>query len=170
MGAGLAADPGFTRCAHGQACPIQALAQHVISVCTRFNKRATLPFFDLDQFKQINDTFGHAEGDRALIRFAGMLLDAFRESDVLGRLGGDEFVVMVAAGEPGTIAAPLARLQTAIDQYNDATQSGPTLAFSFGSVEFEPSCHAIVQELLTAADRNMYKQKRGRRPRTPIQP
>jgi diguanylate cyclase (GGDEF)-like protein len=141
----------------------EALAQHAISLCTRQELPATLLFFDLDEFKQINDKFGHAEGDRALVSFARLLLDVFREADVVGRLGGDEFVVMVTAGESGTIAGPLARLQAAVDQYNQATQRGYTLTFSVGSVAFEPSRHSTVQDLLAVADKNMYDHKRSKR-------
>jgi diguanylate cyclase (GGDEF)-like protein len=148
----------------------EALAQHAISLCTRLQLPATLLFFDLDEFKQINDKFGHAEGDRALVSFARLLLDVFRESDVVGRLGGDEFVVMVAAGESETIARPLERLQTAVDQYNQATQRGYTLAFSVGSAAFEPSGHSTVQDLLAAADKNMYCHKRSKRLSTPLEP
>src|SRR3546814_13960715 len=50
---------------------------------------------DLDGFKSINDRFGHAEGDRALVGFSTQLMQTFRDSDVVGRLGGDEFVALM---------------------------------------------------------------------------
>jgi GGDEF domain-containing protein len=71
----------------------EVLSRHALGLCRRLDKPASLLFFDLDLFKQINDRFGHAEGDRALTTFAQLLKQTFRESDVLGRLGGDEFAV-----------------------------------------------------------------------------
>jgi diguanylate cyclase (GGDEF)-like protein len=73
----------------------QVLAQRALNVCKRMGRRASLLFFDLKGFKQINDTHGHAEGDRALIGFAQVLRSALRDSDVIGRLGGDEFVALL---------------------------------------------------------------------------
>ncbi|GGX12491.1 GGDEF domain-containing protein [Pigmentiphaga litoralis] len=141
----------------------EALAQHAIGLCTRLELPATLLFFDLDGFKQINDTFGHAEGDRALVSFARLLLDVFHESDVVGRLGGDEFVVMVTSMETGMLAATRQRLQAAVDAYNQATQRGYTLAFSVGSVELDPNRHKTIQDLLSVADKEMYEHKRSKR-------
>lgn len=60
-----------------------------------------MPFFDLNGFKQINDGYGHAEGDRALAGFANVLTAAMRETEVLARLGGDEFVALVVGAEDG---------------------------------------------------------------------
>ena len=63
-------------------------------------QEGTLIIFDLDNFKTINDTFGHPEGDRAICLFADCLREEFRKSDVTGRLGGDEFVAFL----PGVIS------------------------------------------------------------------
>lgn len=65
----------------------EALARHALGVCKRLEKPATLLFFDLNDFKQINDTYGHAEGDGALKTFADVLRIAFRErcDQALGR-------------------------------------------------------------------------------------
>jgi diguanylate cyclase (GGDEF)-like protein len=64
------------------------LAQHSLSLCDRQGIPASLVFMDLDKFKPINDTFGHAEGDRALMAFASKMMSNFRDSDFSARLGG----------------------------------------------------------------------------------
>jgi len=67
---------------------------------------AMLVYIDLNGFKQINDTHGHAEGDRALRAVGDVLRAAFRGGDVVGRLGGDEFAILVAPTAGGGLAGP----------------------------------------------------------------
>lgn len=71
------------------------LAQHSLHLCIRQKLSASLVFVDLDKFKVINDTFGHAEGDRALIAFAEQMKTTCRDSDIFARLGGDEFAMLL---------------------------------------------------------------------------
>ena len=71
------------------------MAQHALQFCQRQQVPASLAFLDLNKFKSINDTFGHAEGDQALKFFAEQLRQHYRESDLCARLGGDEFVVLL---------------------------------------------------------------------------
>ena len=70
--------------------------QRTIAFCERYEATASLVFFDLDGFKAVNDQYGHAAGDAALLWVAATLADHVRESDVVGRLGGDEFAVILA--------------------------------------------------------------------------
>lgn len=65
------------------------LSMHALGLCRRLKRPASLIYFDLDNFKPINDRFGHPAGDRALVEFAHLLKQTFRESDVVGRVGGD---------------------------------------------------------------------------------
>ncbi|MFM9469932.1 GGDEF domain-containing protein, partial [Streptomyces scabiei] len=74
--------------------------------------------FDLDGFKQINDTFGHEEGDVALKTFASILMETFRDADIVSRLGGDEFVTVMANCPEAAAESILARLGFTIDEYN----------------------------------------------------
>jgi diguanylate cyclase (GGDEF)-like protein len=69
--------------------------QRSIAVARRHDLPASLIYLDLDGFKQVNDLYGHAAGDAALIAVAGRLIAEVRESDVVGRLGGDEFAVLM---------------------------------------------------------------------------
>lgn len=63
--------------------------------CARYETSAVLLYLDLDRFKAVNDTHGHAAGDAALVRVARLLMDNVRESDAVGRLGGDEFALLM---------------------------------------------------------------------------
>ena len=86
--------------------------------CRRYDERATLVKIDLDLFKDINDSFGHAVGDEALQAIAAALLGHVRSSDVLARVGGDEFAALLVGVGPdraGVAAAGLAAVVRALD-------------------------------------------------------
>ena len=137
----------------------EVLAQKILRVCQRQNKSATLLYYDLDEFKSINDRFGHAEGDFALARFAEFLTSTFRDSDILGRLGGDEFGVLIADANDDGIRNAQQRLSTTIDHYNQTTARGYSLQYSVGIAALTPSEKTDIGELMTIADRSMYQQK-----------
>src|SRR6266540_7511094 len=84
--------------------------QHLTSI-QRTNKNLMVVYADLDGLKQINDSFGHKEGDRALIKTAEILKATFRSSDVIGRLGGDEFTVLAAVESEDGVESAIARLE-----------------------------------------------------------
>ena len=119
----------------------EALSQHALNVCKRMNRPASLLFFDLNDFKPINDTYGHAEGDRALMSFAEVLRDALRESDVIGRLGGDEFVALLTDSDIAETPAVTQRLQEQLAAHNAAAQCGYEIRFSVGQIEYDPQHH-----------------------------
>ncbi|ELS31194.1 MULTISPECIES: sensor domain-containing diguanylate cyclase [Pseudanabaena] len=140
-----------------------ALALHSLNLCKRLNKPASLFFFDLDLFKEINDRYGHAEGDRALIGFSQILKDAFRESDVIGRLGGDEFVVLLTNTNRAASNLLLSRLENIRKEYNQKEARGYDILCSVGVVEFDPNRHQSIEDLLEDGDRLMYTQKKSKR-------
>jgi len=139
------------------------LAQYALNLCSRVERSASLFFFDLDHFKQINDRFGHAEGDFALKAFSDILRRSFRESDVVGRLGGDEFVVLSTNLNPAFHESLLARLSQAVAQHNRTSGRGYELQFSVGTVQFDVAKHATIDQLLHDADTEMYLHKQARR-------
>ncbi|WP_050479448.1 GGDEF domain-containing protein [Herbaspirillum rhizosphaerae] len=141
----------------------ESLSEHALSMCKRLGKPASLLYFDLDLFKQINDRFGHAEGDRALVNFGRILLANFRESDVIGRLGGDEFAVFLTNTAAQETAAVLAHLGTSVNEYNQASKRGYDLLYSVGAVEYDPAAHDTIGDLMNNADALMYQQKKRRR-------
>ncbi|WP_144634315.1 sensor domain-containing diguanylate cyclase [Bordetella genomosp. 13] len=139
----------------------ETLAMHALSFCLRMEKSATLLFFDLNEFKPINDRFGHAEGDRALVTFAAVLRSSLRNMDVIARLGGDEFVVLLVDASGSDVERIAARLQESLDEKNRSLQRGYDIKYSMGQMTYDPQRHASVQALLADADASMYEQKRA---------
>lgn len=140
----------------------EALAQYAMNMCKRARQPAVLFYFDLDWFKQINDRFGHAEGDQALRSFAGLLAHSFRESDVIGRLGGDEFSVFLTNARAAEARVALSHLEQAVRLHNETSRRGYDLRYSAGLVEYDSQRHDTIAALMRAADDLMYQQKQQR--------
>lgn len=134
----------------------------VMSFAQRYDVQASLVYFDLDGFKQVNDRFGHAAGDAILKAIGGVLLAQIRESDLAGRVGGDEFAVILA--KAGTADAQLkgAQLAQAIRDTR-VPYLGHILSVgaAFGAYTFEPGDTA--ERALSRADEAMYAHKVGRK-------
>jgi diguanylate cyclase (GGDEF)-like protein len=139
------------------------LALHVLNLCKRLSKPVCLLFFDLDLFKEINDRYGHAEGDRALRSFSQILKDTYRDSDVLGRLGGDEFVVLLSNADKIEGQEILNRLNQRLDEHNQVSGRGYDICYSAGIIQYDAGQHQSIDDLLEAADKLMYQQKQERR-------
>jgi diguanylate cyclase (GGDEF)-like protein len=120
---------------------------------------ATLVFFDLDGFKQINDLHGHSAGDETLRRFATALRESFRPADAVLRYAGDEFLV-VANGLDSTSVA--GRIEALRDRLRRAAKEGPPIEFSVGIADMAAGSHPDVA--LNRADEAMYEAKRARGP------
>lgn len=142
------------------------LAQYSLNFCARQGAPASLVFLDLDKFKSINDTFGHAEGDRALIVFTDHLKRTFRNSDLFARLGGDEFVILLTNTAKKLTEEAVARLTRSIEKYNHEANHGYDISFSYGVVEFQPEKHSSIDALLAEGDSLMYQGKNARK--TPV--
>jgi len=136
-----------------------SLAQNSLNLCNRNEFPVSLAYLDLDQFKAINDNFGHEVGDKVLIIFAKLLTDTFRASDVIGRLGGDEFVVLFSNTDTGNIEQLMSTLAMSLKDELENNEIGLEVCFSFGITEYEAGKHPNIQVLLSDADRAMYKCK-----------
>jgi diguanylate cyclase (GGDEF)-like protein len=139
------------------------LAQYGLNFCVRHQQPAALAFIDLDRFKPINDTFGHAEGDLALTAFAEVMCASFRATDLFARLGGDEFVVLLTGATEADAHAVLEKFGRLLDEYNNRAQRGYRLQFSCGVVQFDPASADGINELLAAGDAHMYAIKAAKR-------
>jgi diguanylate cyclase (GGDEF)-like protein len=139
------------------------LATSLLKFARRVAYSASLLYIDLDSLKYINDTFGHAAGDAAISQFSRILVDTFRDSDVIGRMGGDEFVAMMVDATESDLASIQARLQSNVDAYNLHAAPGQALSFSLGVIRVESGSTTTMEELLSQADAAMYQHKLTRR-------
>jgi len=139
----------------------ETLAQNGLNVCRRMQRPASLLFFDLNGFKAINDTFGHAEGDLALRHFADALKLSFRSTDIIGRLGGDEFAVLLLDSSPSDTRAAIQRLRVIVESHNERGRRGYALRFSVGHVDTNGLESADIGRMLLDGDSKMYCDKRA---------
>jgi len=137
-----------------------AHADHQIKLAVKNEESFSVAFIDLDGLKQINDSFGHETGDRALIEVASVLKESVRQSDILGRLGGDEFAVFVVEADPVRTGGILSRIQRNLDACNAAPERCYRLSFSIGLVSSTSAKDLSIEGLLGEADVLMYEQKR----------
>ena len=140
------------------------LAEHYLNFATRHEIPGSLVFVDLNNFKPINDKFGHAEGDRALVTFADQMQKTFRQTDLFARLGGDEFVILFSNAKEVFANEIMKKFKASLDEYNKNARRGYDISFSYGVVEFDPARHKNVELMLAEGDALMYKCKQqGRR-------
>lgn len=139
------------------------LAGQQIKVAHRTKKDMSLFYADLDDLKTINDSFGHEEGDAALVEAAALLRDVFRDSDIIARLGGDEFVVLAIDVAEGRVAALARRLRERLQARNARAGTPYPLSFSLGIVRYDPDKPCTLPELLTLADKKMYQEKASKK-------
>jgi len=137
-----------------------ALANHRMKLAYRNDQDFSIAFVDLDGLKQINDTFGHHEGNQALNDTANVLRDCFRESDILARLGGDEFAIFISEADRRKIAG---RIVARLGDCNASPGRRYQLSLSMGIVSGDASKDSDLETLLGRADALMYEQKRHKR-------
>ena len=139
-----------------------ALAEQQIRVADRTGRRLLVIFADLDGLKRINDTWGHDEGDQALIEAAGLVGGTFRDSDIIARLGGDEFVALMTDCPEETALRLIGRLEQNLSTRNAEKGRRFRLSMSVGTAVYDPVDPCSLDELLRRADAAMYEQKRLR--------
>lgn len=136
-----------------------------IQRANRLRQNCAVFFVDLDRFKQINDRYGHEEGDELLRQFAARLRDNVRKTDTVGRLAGDEFVVILENLQDDSAAQETAdKLRPALLQPFKLKTTSVTLGASIGIAVHHPDDPHDIEMLLGRADRAMYQDKQLGKP------
>ena len=138
-----------------------AVTEQHIATIRRSDKVPVILYADLDGLKEINDSLGHHEGDRALAKAAEILKDSFRTSDIVARIGGDEFVVLAAIGADESAELVVQRLQAKFTASNERRNRPYSVSVSVGVAYFGDDQTDSIEELMAQADRAMYQQKRA---------
>jgi diguanylate cyclase (GGDEF)-like protein len=121
----------------------------------------SIVMIDVDRFKEINDTLGHAEGDNALRDLAMIIKNSIRSSDFAARYGGDEFVL--AARTDHDIDRVIDRIQQALDEQNEKNIRPYKIRISYGCDIFDPKSGQSIEDFFVHLDSLMYKNKQERR-------
>lgn len=137
--------------------------EHAIRHAHRKDMLLAVMFIDLDRFKEVNDTLGHAVGDELLLQFTARVRDYLREDDTLARLGGDEFIVLLPELDKLSDVTQVAERLIELNRKpyvinNESIQIGSSIGISL-----YPEDGTTVQELLNGADIAMYRSKRDGR-------
>ena len=144
--------------------------ENELARCRRQNSMLTVAVCDLNGFKQINDRYGHLEGNRLLRQISETLRDNCREYDYVARMGGDEFVLLLLGNDQGAIAERIDQLRQMLWQSGSGDEIHPQVSVSVGTAVF-PRDGSDADELLAEADRSMYKAKQAhKQKRTSIDP
>jgi two-component system, cell cycle response regulator len=146
-----------------------ALAEQHLRMIQR-KGAALLIYLDLDDLKLINDSYGHLEGNRALIVTANVLRACFRQSDILARLGGDEFCVLMTDAREDSAQQVRKRLQQRTDFINTLSSWPFRLSLSVGIADVPVVHQPSLDQLMRIADTHMYEEKRNKQLRGPDSP
>ncbi len=138
------------------------ISEYSLALCLRHKRPATIALLDLNDFKPINDNYGHAEGDKVLKFFAESLKDFFRDSDLVARLGGDEFCILLISTGKKVAKEVFNKFINKFQLMNDASIEPYDVSFSIGLSFFDPDSPKSIDLLIKDADENMYIDKRNR--------
>lgn len=114
---------------------------------------------DIDDFKDINDTYGHLEGDNALRHTAELFISTFRADDFIARYAGDEFIVIAKLNHKNTANKLIRRLRKKIAKFNETHTTTYDINLSIGSDIYDPALKMDADEFLVHTDQLMYKNK-----------
>jgi len=136
------------------------LATRDLRVARRGDETLLVAFADLDDLKGVNDSAGHAGGDRALRDTASLLRRIFRDSDLVARIGGDEYAVLVRHAGPESAGVLAARMERQVRDFNRRAGRPYQVSISLGFAAHKERTLDSVAGLLDRADRALYRDKR----------
>jgi len=131
----------------------------------RSGRSLSVVMLDLDHFKSVNDTYGHAVGDLVLKRFASIALAMLRNSDVIGRIGGEEFALILREMSPSEAGAVAEKLRVAVAK--DSSEGLPAFTVSIG-ISVVDASDSSLDDVLRRADKALYAAKREGRNRVVV--
>lgn len=138
------------------------LLQRQLKLSKRDKSPLLLAYSDLDNLKDINDEFGHDEGDRAMVQVAKLFKSILREVDIITRMGGDEFLLIFLDSSLNEIPIIRKRLSKELTRLNQISKKLYKIEFSTGFSNYDPANPQLMNELIRIADENMYKEKRNK--------
>jgi diguanylate cyclase (GGDEF)-like protein len=146
------------------------LSETEIKRTRRFKKTAAFIMLDIDHFKKVNDSHGHAAGDKVLIEVVNNCLNNIREVDVLARYGGEEFIIMLPETDKWQAGATAERLRETIANLEIRVDSGTIqVSSSFGISELNGGDEEqTLETCLKQADKALYQSKEAGRNRVTI--
>ncbi len=136
-------------------------AEQSLQFYTSMSIPTSLVFIDLNNFKRINDKYGHMVGNHALKTFANFFKQAGGTSDIIARSGGGEFLALLANAKQQHAIMFVDQLTKSINEFNVINPMRYKLSFAYGIVEFNPAQPIGLEELISESDRMMYKQKQS---------
>jgi two-component system, cell cycle response regulator len=130
----------------------------------RYQRPLSLAIIDIDFFKKVNDTYGHAAGDDVLKTVARLFSDSVRSTDLAARYGGEEFAVMMPETDLGDATTFAEKIRTLIESTPIDTQAGTVkVTVSIGLSSVPTTILNTPKEMIVAADKALYRAKRGGR-------
>jgi len=138
------------------------LLQRQLKLSKRDKSPLLLAYSDLDNLKDINDEFGHEEGDSAMVQVAKLFKSILREVDIITRMGGDEFLVIFLDSSLNEVPIIRKRLSKELARLNQISKKPYKIGFSTGFSNYDPANPQLMDELIRIADKKMYEEKKSK--------
>ncbi len=133
-----------------------------LQLAKRNKSKLSICYIDVDGLKEINDTYGHQEGDEVLKKVGGFLKKAMREVDIVCRLGGDEFLLVLPQCSIDQALTAWGRIAQKKADFNIKGIKPYKISLSHGFAEYDPNNEKTVDQLIAVADQEMYKHKHSK--------
>jgi len=137
-----------------------AILDRQLKLARRKKYKILLAYIDIDDFKKINDTFGHEEGDQVLTEVVKLLKSTLREIDIICRMGGDEFLLIFPDSSLKDLSIIRERISKSLAELNRTSEKSYTINLSLGVSEYNPDNPQSMDELIKIADNRMYEEKK----------